>query len=89
MQPIRTVAVQGAGAMGAYFAGKFFDTPGFSVNLIAKGERYSRLERDGLIINGRRYDFPVIDPGQPGIETADLIIVTLKHHHAAGYRSRP
>ncbi|MGC9311207.1 MAG: ketopantoate reductase family protein [Sediminispirochaetaceae bacterium] len=82
MQPIRTVAVQGAGAMGAYFAGKFFDTPGFSVSLIAQGERAGRLARDGLIINGRRYDIPVIDPESAGAQ-ADLIIVALKHHHLA------
>ncbi len=82
MQPIRSVAVQGAGAMGAYFAGKFYDTPGFSVNLIAQGERAGRLAREGLIINGRRYDIPVIDPESAGAQ-ADLIIVALKHHHLA------
>lgn len=82
MQPIRTVAVQGAGAMGAYFAGKFFDTPGFSVSLIAQGERAGRLARDGLIVNGRRYDIPIIDPESTGTQ-ADLIIVALKHHHLA------
>lgn len=82
MQPIRSVAVQGAGAMGAYFAEKFYDTPGFSVGLIARGERAGRLKREGLIINGRRYDIPVIDPESAGAP-ADLIIVALKHHHLA------
>jgi 2-dehydropantoate 2-reductase len=43
MQTIKNVAILGAGAMGAYFTGKFFDTSGFSTVLIATGQRKDRL----------------------------------------------
>lgn len=66
--------------MGAYFAGTFHDSPSFSTSLIAKGERFDRLSKDGLVINGKPYLIPVIAPEQ-GTELVDLIIVTLKQHH--------
>jgi 2-dehydropantoate 2-reductase len=80
MQEIQKVAILGAGAMGAYFASRFFDTEGFSTVLIARDERLQRLKREGLVINGKAYFIPVIDPGEVN-SPADLIIVGLKHHH--------
>jgi 2-dehydropantoate 2-reductase len=80
MQEIKYVAILGAGAMGAFFAAKFFDAPEFSTALIAGGERHERLTRDGLVVNGKTYHIPVRDPETDG-PTADLIIVAVKHHH--------
>jgi 2-dehydropantoate 2-reductase len=80
MQEIRKVAILGAGAMGAYFAGRFFDTPGFATELIAKGRRLDRLRSNGLIVNGKSYAIPVTHPDEAA-SPADLIIVALKHHH--------
>jgi 2-dehydropantoate 2-reductase len=80
MEEIRKVAILGAGAMGAYFAGRFFDTAGFSTALIAKGDRFDKLKNKGLIINGKHYAIPVIHPDKATSPT-DLIIVALKHHH--------
>ena len=80
MEKIKKVAILGAGAMGAYFAGTFFDTAGFSTVLIAKGTRLDRLKTKGLIINGKSYTIPVIHPDEAA-STSDLIIVALKHHH--------
>lgn len=80
MQTIKKVAILGAGAMGAYFAGKFFDTSGFSTVLIATGQRKDRLEKNGLVVNGKSYFLPVLDPDETA-SPADLIIVALKHHH--------
>jgi 2-dehydropantoate 2-reductase len=82
MQEIQKVAVLGAGAMGAYFVTRFFDTPFFSAALVAKGERFERLETNGLIVNGKQYIIPVINP-DTAIEPVDLLIVALKHHHLA------
>ncbi|MBA3009171.1 MAG: ketopantoate reductase family protein [Proteobacteria bacterium] len=79
MKKIRKIAILGAGAMGAYFAGRFFDTTGFSTVLIAKGERSDKLKK-GLVINGTSYAIPVIHPDE-AILPVDLIIVALKHHH--------
>jgi 2-dehydropantoate 2-reductase len=80
MQIIQKVAILGAGAMGAYFAGRFFDTSGFSTVLIATGQRKDRLEKNGLVVNGKSYILPVLDPEETA-SPADLIIVALKHQH--------
>ncbi|MCG6971723.1 MAG: ketopantoate reductase family protein [Desulfobacterales bacterium] len=79
MQKIRNVAVLGAGAMGAYFAGRFFDAEGFSTVLIAKEDRLDKLRNNGLIINGKPYAIPVIHPEKAN-SPVDLLIVALKHH---------
>lgn len=80
MQPIHNVVIFGAGAMGGYFTAQFMDVPEFSTAVLARGERYERLKRDGLIVNGRHYAVPVIHPDEDA-EPADLIIVALKNHH--------
>lgn len=80
MQEIRDVAILGAGAMGAVFASKFFDSGAFSTVLVARGERYERLSREGLVVNGKPYAIPMIHPGE-AVSLADLIIVAVKHHH--------
>jgi 2-dehydropantoate 2-reductase len=80
MTEIKRVAILGAGALGSYFAGRFFDTPEFSTVLIAKGSRLDRLQRDGLVINGKHYPFSVIQPDDSQ-EPMDLIIVALKQYH--------
>jgi len=77
---IQKVAIIGAGAMGSYFASRFFDTDGFSTVLVAKGKRLEKLKTNGLIVNGKSYAIPVISPDE-AISTVDLIIVALKHHH--------
>jgi 2-dehydropantoate 2-reductase len=82
MQEIDRVAILGAGAMGAYFATRFFDAPGFSTTVIARGERYDRLKRDGLVVNGKAYAIPVTHPDEAA-SPVHLIIVALKHHHLA------
>jgi 2-dehydropantoate 2-reductase len=79
MQEIQKVAILGAGAMGSYFASRFFNT-GFSTILIAKGPRLDKLKAKGLVINGKSYAIPAIHPDE-AISTVDLIIVALKHHH--------
>jgi 2-dehydropantoate 2-reductase len=80
MQEIQKVAVLGAGAMGAYFASRFFDTPGFTTVLVARGPRLEKLKKDGLVVNGSPYFIPAIHPDEAG-SPADLIIVALKHNH--------
>ncbi|MEJ5310812.1 MAG: ketopantoate reductase family protein [Anaerolineae bacterium] len=80
MYPIHKVAIFGAGAMGGYFATQFLNVADFSTAVLARGERYARLKRDGLIVNGQHYDVPVIHPDEPG-EPADLIVVALKNYH--------
>ena len=83
MQEIQKVAILGAGAMGAYFASRFFDTAGFSTVLIAKGHRLDKLKTKGLVVNEKSFAIPVIHPDE-ATSKMDLIIVALKHHHLEG-----
>jgi 2-dehydropantoate 2-reductase len=80
MKEIHSVAILGAGAMGAFFASRFFDAPEFSTVLVAGDERYDRLQREGLVVNGKPYHIPVAYPDKV-TSHADLIIVAVKHHH--------
>ena len=80
MPEIKNVAILGAGAMGAHYAACFFEAPEFSTALIARGERFDRLQQDGLVVNGKHYAIPVVNPEQAA-SPMDLIIVALKHHH--------
>jgi 2-dehydropantoate 2-reductase len=79
VQEIKRVAILGAGAMGAYFAASFSSAGDFATMLVARGERYERLRRDGLVVNGRAYTIPVVHPDQVHVP-ADLIIVALKDY---------
>ena len=68
--------------MGAYFAASFSDA-GFPTALVARGERYERLDRDGLVVNGQAYSIPIAHPDR--VDTpADLIIVALKGYQLPG-----
>jgi len=80
MNEIKNVAILGAGAIGAYFASRFFDAPGFSTVLLARGDRLTRLKHQGLVVNHKPYRIESVDPEQ--VEAAvDLVVVALKHQH--------
>jgi 2-dehydropantoate 2-reductase len=80
MKDINKVVILGAGAMGAFFATRFFDTGECSTAVIAQGKRYEKLKSDGLVVNGKKYGIPVIHPDED-TSPADLVIVALKNHH--------
>ncbi len=80
MKGIKNVAILGAGAMGAFYASKFFDSSEFSTALVARDRRYDLLKAEGLVINGKHYAIPVVHPDEAATP-ADLIIVALKNHH--------
>lgn len=56
---IEKVALIGAGAVGAYFIWGLSEKMGEHFQVIAEGERKERLRENGIIINGKRYIFPV------------------------------
>ena len=74
---ITKVGVIGAGAIGAYFLWGMRELPREDICLIAKGERKERLIRNGIIINGERYDYPVKEPQEAG--KVDLLLVATKY----------
>jgi 2-dehydropantoate 2-reductase len=81
--PVKNVLILGAGGLGAAYGTRLMQAPGFQTQFVARGERLERLQRDGLIVNGRHYDVPAIHPEDENAQTADLILVALKQHHLA------
>jgi 2-dehydropantoate 2-reductase len=79
VKQIKNVAVLGAGAVGAFYASKFFDVSPLSTVLVAREPRYDRLKAEGLVVNGKPYSIPVVHPDE-ATPPADLIIVALKNH---------
>lgn len=59
---IKTVAILGAGAIGAYFIWGMSEKLGENLWVVADGERRERLLRDGIRINGKRYELHVRTP---------------------------
>jgi 2-dehydropantoate 2-reductase len=80
MKPVRNVAVVGAGAMGAFYASRLFDTEGVAVALVAGGERLERLRSRGIVVNDRPYAVPMHHP-EADEPPSDLVIVAVKNHH--------
>ena len=80
MGSINNVAIIGAGAMGAFYASKFYQMQRDSVSLIARGDRYNKLKEKGLVVNGKSLFINIIDPDSSP-PAPDLIIVAVKHHH--------
>lgn len=73
---IEKVALLGAGAVGAYFIWGLSECLGEKFCVVAKGERKKRLEKDGLIINGKQYALLVKEPEE--VENVDLLLVSSK-----------
>ena len=78
---IKTIAMIGAGNVGAYivrgFAKKLQEGGIDGLWIIAEGARKERLEREGLVINGESYMLDVRTPEEAA--GADLIIVGVKY----------
>lgn len=80
---IQTVAVVGAGAMGAMYA-SYFARAGFEVWLVASGARADRLRTDPVSVNGEILDAEVKDPGDGSApRPADLVLVAVKQGQLA------
>ena len=76
--PIRTVLVVGAGAVGAAVAALIAERRPGAVSILAGGERAGRYRRDGFLLNGSRRDFPIVSPEESS--APDLLIVAVKTH---------
>lgn len=74
---MKTVALMGAGAVGAYFIQGFCEKMGDDFFLVAEGERKTRLERDGVDINGTIYKPLVKTPAEA--HGADYLLIATKY----------
>jgi 2-dehydropantoate 2-reductase len=80
MKPfIKTISIIGAGALGGAYASFFHDMDNHCVSFVASGDRFERLRREGLIVNGNRYKILVYKP-EDLLPPSDLIIVAVKHN---------
>lgn len=80
MKPsIEKVAIIGAGALGAAYGSILYEMDPQSVSFIAAGGRYEKLNREGVVVNGKRYAITVENPEEAS--PAELLIVAVKHHH--------
>ncbi|MGN1266854.1 MAG: ketopantoate reductase family protein [Dorea sp.] len=73
---IENVALLGAGAVGAYFIWGLSEKLGDNFSVVAKGARKERLEKEGLMINGKKYDLLVKKPEE--VRGVDLLLVSCK-----------
>jgi len=76
---IERITVIGAGAIGASFASKFYDMDKDCISLMAKGERYDRLKKRGLVINDKHYFMNLIRPEEK-MSPSDLVFVAVKYN---------
>jgi 2-dehydropantoate 2-reductase len=76
---IETVSIIGAGALGGAYASIFHEMDNQCVSFIASGNRFERLRKEGLIVNGKLYHIPVSRP-EDLLPPSDLIIVAVKHN---------
>lgn len=73
---IEKTALIGAGAVGAYFIYGLTEKLGEGFCVCAKGSRRERLEKEGLIINGKQYFPNVREPKDIG--RVDLLLIATK-----------
>lgn len=74
---IETVAVMGAGAIGAYFIWGLSEKLGRNFCVIADGERADRLHAEGIVINQKKYMPEVKTPEQA--HGVDLLLIATKY----------
>jgi 2-dehydropantoate 2-reductase len=79
MKQINTIALIGLGAIGCSLAPGLQKAVGAkNFRVIGEGARKTRLETDGVIINGENYKFNIVDPSAT-VEPADLVVVIVKY----------
>ncbi len=74
---IKTVAVLGVGAVGSYFVWGLQEKLGDNLWVVAKGDRKTRLEQEGISVNGQDYVLNVKLPEEA--RGVDLLIVATKY----------
>ena len=77
MMEIRTVAILGAGAIGAYFINGMHGMLGENLWVAAEGARKVRLEKEGVYVNGKRMPLNLKTPDEA--HGADLLIISVKY----------
>jgi len=77
-KPKQSIAIIGAGALGAIYGSLLHQSAPGTVSFIAGGGRGARLLRDGIVVNGKRFLIPVTSP--ESARPAGLVLVAVKHY---------
>lgn len=80
MRSINKISLIGLGAIGATYASKLYDMDPSCLTVIANQERIDKYSNNGILVNGKRYQFNYARP-EEATEPADLIIVSVKFHN--------
>lgn len=79
MKKIEKVSLIGLGAIGAAYAGKFYEKNPECLKIIADQKRMDRMKQ-GVVINDKTYHFHCVLPEEE-CEPADLLLIAVKFHH--------
>ncbi|MBP2626686.1 MAG: putative 2-dehydropantoate 2-reductase [Firmicutes bacterium] len=79
---MKNIVIIGLGALGCAYASKLYLMNPNGLKVIAGGERAKRYQEEGVLINGKRFDFTYVSP-QEKCEPADLIVVAVKGYQLA------
>ena len=74
-ETIKNVGLIGLGAVGALYAERLLSS-GAALSVIVDEARRERYAREGVLVNGRRVDFPYVTPAQA--KPVDLLLVVTK-----------
>lgn len=78
----KKIALIGAGAVGAYFIYGFSGLKDIDFCLVAEGERYEKLKRDGITINDTLYHPQIRTPEEA--KGAELLLICTKYQGLRG-----
>jgi 2-dehydropantoate 2-reductase len=77
MKAIENVVLVGLGAVGAIYATQLHDYDPSCLRVLLSADRLDRYRRQGIILNGKRYDFKYALPHESDVK-ADLIVIATK-----------
>ena len=75
---INSVAILGLGAVGSYVLWGLSEKPDIELSVIAKGDRKLRYEKEGFVINGKKYHPMIKTPEEAS--GVDLLVVATKYN---------
>jgi 2-dehydropantoate 2-reductase len=78
-EKMRNISLIGLGGIGCAYASKLYDMDPQCIKVIADEERIKRYNENGIIINGKRYDFNYVPPKEK-VTYADLILICVKYN---------
>lgn len=75
---ITKVSLIGLGGIGAAYASRLHTMDPSCLRIIANKERTNRYNKNGIFVNGERFDFNYLTPEEQ-VEPADLVLIAVKY----------